>query len=58
MSELPSMQPGWFQIAWSLDPPALAPSEHAGFTQLRSWARGFYPARVAANSTDQTTASG
>jgi 3-ketosteroid 9alpha-monooxygenase subunit A len=26
-----------------LDPPALAASEAAGFTQLREWARGFYP---------------
>jgi len=28
-----------------MDPPGLAPSEAAGFKQLRAWARGFYPER-------------
>jgi 3-ketosteroid 9alpha-monooxygenase subunit A len=28
-----------------MDPPGLAPSEAAGFKQLRAWANGFYPER-------------
>ncbi len=28
-----------------MDPPGLAPSEAAGFRQLRAWASGFYPDR-------------
>jgi 3-ketosteroid 9alpha-monooxygenase subunit A len=31
------------QAKLALDPPALAPSEADGFTQLRRWARAFYP---------------
>ncbi|NDJ91350.1 Rieske (2Fe-2S) protein, partial [Mycolicibacter kumamotonensis] len=31
-----------------MDQPALAPSEAAGFKQLRSWARSFYPQQTAA----------